>query len=98
MNARQNKIPIAEFREVKFVPTVLLLKTGLKPTIRQREEHPANISRRNAFAREWEILRAGSEGVRLYGPLVQSFQPRPPRSLKNSPKRAADESEMQSRK
>jgi len=36
MNARQNKIPIAEFREVKFVPTVLFLKTGLKPTIRQR--------------------------------------------------------------
>jgi hypothetical protein len=54
-------------------------------------------SKRDDFAGGWRILRAGLEGVRLYGPLVQSFRPRPQRSLKNSPKRAADEPEMQSR-
>jgi hypothetical protein len=54
-------------------------------------------SRRDDFAREWKILRASSEGVRVYEPLAQSFRPCPRRSLKNSEKRAADESEMQSR-
>jgi hypothetical protein len=97
MNTSQNKNPIAEFREVKFVPAVLLLKTDLNPAIQQRERQPENITRRNGLAREWKILRAGWEGVHLYGPLVQSFRPRPQRSLKNSPKRAADESELQSR-
>jgi len=46
-------------------------------------------SRRDDFAWEWKILRAGSEGVRLFGPLVQSFRPRPPRSLTSSAKRRA---------
>ena len=69
MNTRQNKIPIAEFREVKFVPAVLLLKADLNPATQQRERLPENITRRKGFAREWKILRAGSEGVRLYGRL-----------------------------
>ena len=97
MNTSQNKIPIAEFREVKFVPAVLLLKTDLNPATQQSERQPETITGRNGFAREWKILRAGSEGVRLYGPLVQSFRPRPPRLVKNSAKRPVCESEMQSR-
>src|SRR5258705_8988 len=97
MNTSQNKIPIAEVREVKFVPAVLLLKTDLNPATQQRERQPENITRRNGLAREWKILRAGSEGVRLYGAIVQSFRPRPPRLVKNSAKRPACETEMQSR-
>ena len=73
MNTSQNKIPIAEFREVKFVLAVLLLKTDLNPATQQRERRPENITRRDGFAREWRILRAGSEGVSSFGPLVQSF-------------------------
>ena len=98
MNTSQNKIPFVEFGEVKFVPAVLLLKTGLKPATRQHERHWANITKRNDFAREWKILRAGSEGVSSFGPLVQSFRPRPPRSLKNGAKRPAGESEMEPRR
>ena len=98
MSTSQKKIPMVEFGEVKFVPAVLLLKTRLKPTTPQREEHPANISRRNAFAREWKILRAGSEGVSSFGPLIQCFRQRPPRLPRNSAKRPVCESEMESRK
>jgi len=98
MNTSHNKIPFVEFGEVKFVPAVLLLKTCLKPTTRQHERHRANITKRNDFAREWKILRAGSEGVSSFGPLVQSFRPRSPRLPKNSAKRLLRESEMQSRK
>ena len=98
MNTRHNKIPIAEFREVKFVPAVLLLKTDLNPATQQRERQPENITRRNGFAREWKILRAGSEGVSPFGRLCLSFRPRPPRSLKNNAKRLVRESEMESRK
>ncbi len=97
MNTSQNKIPIAEFREVKFVPAVRLLKTDLNPATQERERQPENITRRNGFALEWKILRAGSEGARLYGPLVRSFRPRPPRLVKNSAKRPVCETEMQSR-
>jgi len=70
MNTSQNKILIVEFGEVKFVPAVLLLKTGLKPATRQLERHPAIITRRDGFAREWKILRAGSEGVSPFRTLV----------------------------
>jgi len=34
-------------------------------------------SKRNFFPRKWKILRAGSEGVRLLGPRVQSFRATP---------------------
>jgi len=98
MNTSRNRIPIVDFGSVKFVPAVLLLKTRLKPTTPQREEHPANISRRNAFAREWKILRAGSEGVSSFRPLIQCFRQRPPRLPRNSAKRPVCESEMESRK
>src|SRR6267378_7607853 len=98
MNAHQNKTQITEFAEVKFEPAVLRSKTSLKPLSRQLERHRADITRRDDFARGWKILRAGSEGVRSLGPLVQSLRPRPPGSLKNSAKRPVCESEMQSRK
>jgi len=78
MNPSQKQIPIVEFAEVKFEPAVLRSKTSLKPVARQRERHRADIPRRDDFARGWKILRAGSEGVRSLGPLVQSFRPRPP--------------------
>jgi hypothetical protein len=87
MNTSQNKIPIAEFREMKFVPAVLLLKTDLNPATQQRERQPETITRRNGFAREWKILRAGSERVSSFGPLVQSLLPRPLRSLGNRARR-----------
>src|SRR5258705_13961053 len=87
MNTSQNKTPIAEFREAKFVPAVLLLKTDLNLATQQSERQPAHITRRNGFAREWKILRAGSEGVNSFGPLVQSLLPRPPRSLGNKARR-----------
>ena len=53
MNTSQNKIPIAEFREVKFVPTVLLLKSDLNPATQQRERQPEN--------HQAQRLRAGVE-------------------------------------
>ena len=71
MNTSQNKILIVEFGEVKFVPAVLLLKTGLKPTSRQLERHPVIITRHDVFAGELKILRAGfgrSEFVRIACP------------------------------
>ena len=86
MNSSQNKIPIVEFCEVKFEPAVLGSKTSLKPATRQLERHPADIIKPNVFAGEVGNPRAGSEGVSSLGPLVQSFRPRPPRSLKNSAK------------
>src|SRR6266496_4095651 len=92
MNTSRNKIPIVEFGEVKFVPAVL------KPTTWQLERRRAHITRRDGFAREWKILRAGSEGVSPFGRLCLSFRPRPPRSLKNNAKRLVRESEMESRK
>ncbi len=97
MNTSQNKILIVEFGEVKFVPAVLLLKTGLKPTTGQLERHPAIITRRDVFAGESKILRAGSEGVSSFGPLVQTFRPRLPRLPRNSAKRPVCESEMASK-
>jgi hypothetical protein len=96
MNTSQNKIPIVEFGQVKFVLAVLLLKTDLNPATQQRERRPENITRRDGFAREWKILRAGSEGVSSFGPLVQSFRPRSPRLPKNSAKRLLREAEMPS--
>jgi hypothetical protein len=98
MNPSQNKIPIVEFEEVKFEPAILRLKTSSKPAARQRGRPSAAISGRDAFAKEWRILRAGSEGVRLFGPLVQPFRPRPPRSLNDGAKRPAGEPEMRVRK
>ncbi len=98
MNPSQNKIPIVEFGEVEFEPEVLLLETDLKPTARQLEGHSADITRRDDFVRERKILRAGSEGVSSFGPLVQSFRPRPQRSLKNGANRPICESEMESRR
>jgi len=98
MNTSQNKILIFEFGEVKFVPAVLLWKTGLKPTTRQLEKHPVIITRHDVFAGELKILRAGSEGVSSFGSLVQTFRPRPPRLPRNSAKRPVCESEMESRK
>src|SRR6266403_31873 len=74
VNAHQNRILVVEFAEVKFEPAVLSSKTSLKP---------AAITRHHDFVRESKILRGGSEGLRLFGPLVQSFRPRPPR-LQNS--------------
>src|SRR6266478_4927183 len=96
MNPSQNKIPIVEFGEVEFEPTVLRSKTSLKPATRQLVGHPSDATEPDDFARERKILRAGSEGVSSSGPLVQSFRPRPQRSLKNGAKRPADESELQS--
>ncbi len=92
MNPTQKRIPVGEFGEVKFEPAVLVLRTGLKATARHRQ---IKMTRRGVFAKDWRIQRAGSEGVRLFGPLVQSFRPRP---LKDSAKRWAGESERQARK
>ncbi len=98
MNPSQNIIPIVEFDEVKFEPAVLRSKTSFKQVTRQLERHLADIIKRNVFAEEVENPRGGSEGVSSLGPLVQSFRPRPRRSLKNGAKRRAGESEMQARK
>jgi hypothetical protein len=98
MNAHQNKIPIAGFDEVKFEPEVLRSKTSLNPATLKFERHPAPITKRDVFAGEVGSLRRGSEGVSSFGPLIQSFRPRLPRSLKNRAKRLAGESEMESRK
>jgi hypothetical protein len=73
----------------KKIPMVEFAVVKFEPVILE--------SKRNFFPRKWKILRAGSEGVRLLGPRVQSFRPSPPRSLKNSTKRPVCESEMQSR-
>ena len=86
MNSSQNKIPIVDSGEVKFVLAVVSSKTSLKPATRQLGQHPADIIKLNLFAEEVENPRAGSEGVRSLGPLVQPFRPRPSRSLKNSAK------------
>ncbi len=87
MNPSQNKIPIVEFGEVKFEPEVLLLGTDLKPTAGSlKDPRRVSLGAMTSF-RERKILRAGSEGVSSFGPLVQSFRPRPPRSLKNRAKR-----------
>jgi len=98
MNAHRMKIPIVGFDEVKFEPAVLRSKTSLKPATRQLERHSADITRRNLFANEVGILRRGTEGVRSFGPRVQSFRPRPQRLVKNSAKRPARESELEPRK
>lgn len=50
---------------------------GLKSATRQREyirdkSQVANVTTREVLAREWEIVRAGSEGVSSFGPLVHS--------------------------
>src|SRR6266446_5076722 len=98
MNQSQNKIPIVQFGEMKFEPAVLKSKTSLESATRRFERPPAGISKRDVFARDREILRAGSEGVSSFGPLVQSFRPRPPRSLRNSATHQVCESELQPRK
>jgi hypothetical protein len=98
MNAHQNKIPIVEFDEMKFEPAALKSKTSLESATRRFERHPAGISKHEGFARKWEILRAGSEGVSSFGPLVQSFRPRPPRPLRNSATHPVCESEPQAKK
>ena len=95
MNPTQKRIPVGEFGEVKFEPAVLVFRTGLKATARHRQ---IKMTRRAVFTKDWRIQRAGSEGVRVFGPLVQSFRPRPPGSLKDSAKRWAGESERQARK
>ena len=84
MNPTQKRIPVGEFGEVKFEPAVLVLRTGLKATARHRQ---IKMTRRAVFAKDWR--------VRLFGPLVQSFRPRP---LKDSAKRWAGESERPARK
>src|SRR6266478_551702 len=98
MSASLKKILLVEFGEVRFEPVILRSKTSLKPTTRQRGRDRANITRHDGFDRELKILRAGSEGLRLFGPLVQSFRPRPQRSLKNGANRPICESEMESRR
>ena len=51
---------------------------GLKTTtryrdyIRDKSEVP-NVTTREVLAREWEIVRAGSEGVSSFGPLVHAL-------------------------
>ena len=52
MNTSQNKILIVEFGEVKFVPAVLMLKTGLEPTTRQLERLWTTITRCDVLARK----------------------------------------------
>ena len=98
MNPSEKKILMVEFGKVKFEPAVLRSKACLKRTAQQLEIHRANVTVQAVFAREVEDPRGGSEGVRSLGPLVQSFRPRAPRSLKNDAKRRAGESEMQARK
>ena len=98
MNAHKIKIPIVEFDEVKFEPAVLRSKRSLKPVARQLERHSIDITRRDLFAKEVGIARRGSEGVSSIGPRVQSFRPRPQRSLKKSTKVPAREFEMEPRK
>src|SRR5882724_11655451 len=99
MNSSQNKIPIVDSGEVKFVLAVVRSKASLKPATRQLERHPADIIKRNVFAEEVETPRAGSEGVRSLGPLVQPFRPRPPRSSEEQRKNARFlKSEVESRK
>jgi hypothetical protein len=88
MNQNHKKILMVEFGEVKFEPAVLRSKTNLKLTTRRLERH-SQISSSAMFAGEVGILRRSSEGVSLFGPLVQSFRPRPPRSLTSSAKRRA---------
>src|SRR6266403_390945 len=95
MTPSLKKILMVEFDEVKFEPVILRPETSSKPAARQLGRHSADILRRDVLAKGWRILRAGSEGVRLFGPLVQSFRPRPLRSAKNSAKRPARESQMQ---
>ncbi len=89
---------MVEFGEVKFEPAILRSKTSLKPAARPLEGHPADIARRDDSARKWKILRASAEGVSLLGPLVQSFGPRPLRSLRTGAKRPVRESELHARK
>jgi hypothetical protein len=85
MNTSQNKNPIAEFREVKFEPAVLVLKTGLKPTARQHERHRKGVENSAGwFGR--------SEFVRTACPILPA---RPPRLPKNSAKCLLRESEME---
>jgi conjugative relaxase-like TrwC/TraI family protein len=50
---------------------------GVKTEARQRQyvrdkSQVANVTTRAVLAREWEIVRAGSEGVSSFGPLVHS--------------------------
>ena len=94
MNAHKFKILTVEFAEVKFEPAVLRSKKSLKPATRKPEGHPADMIRREVFAREVGVSRRGSEGVSSWGPRVQSFRPRPQRSPKNAVMRPADEFEM----
>lgn len=54
----------------------------LKATTHQRDylrdkSDVANVTTRPVLAREWEIVRAGSEGVSAFGPLVQSLPAMP---------------------
>jgi hypothetical protein len=98
MNTSLKKIPIVPFGEVKFEVAVLRSKIGLELTRQQHETRRATITRRDDFAQEWKIQRAGSEGASSFGLLVQSFQPRPRRLPKNSATRAVCEPEMESRK
>src|SRR4029077_12569248 len=94
VSASLKKILLVKFGEVKFERAVVASKTSLKPAARQLGRHQADITRREAFARERGIPRAGSEGVRLFRPLVQSLRPRPQRSLKDGANRPFCESEM----
>jgi len=83
MNTSQKIIPIIEFGEVKFEPEILRSKISLKRTVQELEIHRANITAQAVFSRGVENPRGGSEGVSSFGLLVQSFRPRPLRSLKN---------------
>jgi hypothetical protein len=98
MNTSPNKIPIVPFGEVKFEVAVLRSKIGLESTRQQDETHRPTITRRDVFAREWKIQRAGSEGVSSFGLLVQSFRPCPQGMPKNRATLVVCEPEMESRK
>jgi hypothetical protein len=50
MNSSQNKIPIVDSGEVKFVLAVVSSKTSLKPATRQLGQHPSDIIKLNLFA------------------------------------------------
>jgi hypothetical protein len=88
MNQSEITIPILDFEEAKFEPAILLLKTGLKSA----ERHQPHINR---SGKSCGLVRKECVSP---DPLVQSFRPRPPRSLKYGAKRPVGKSEIQSRK
>jgi conjugative relaxase-like TrwC/TraI family protein len=72
-----------------------LTVVGMKVETRQRQyvrdkRQVANVTTREVLAREWEIVRAGSEGVSSFGPLVHSLPAMPTTFAEEQRKALAD--------